>query len=99
MSNLRNDSIKTAQSKILVLGATGGGFRTLAAEYAAPFFKRPASETLHNSRLGGCHHMIDLDCNAQRTTPSDLLATHRRQRWRGLARFVETVAKSGLAPQ
>jgi hypothetical protein len=25
------------------------GFRTLAAEYAAPSFKRPASETLRNS--------------------------------------------------
>jgi hypothetical protein len=28
-----------------------GGFRTPAAEYAAPSLKRPASETLHNSRL------------------------------------------------
>src|SRR5712671_134551 len=27
-----------------------GGFRTPAAEYAAPSLKRPASETLHNRR-------------------------------------------------
>ena len=27
-----------------------GGFRTPAAEQAAPFLKRPASETLHNRR-------------------------------------------------
>jgi hypothetical protein len=29
-----------------------GGFRTPAAEYAAPSLKRPASETLHNRRHG-----------------------------------------------
>jgi hypothetical protein len=29
-----------------------GGFRTPAAEHAAPSLKRPASETLHNRRRG-----------------------------------------------
>src|SRR5258706_15677862 len=32
-----------------------GGFRTPAAEYAAPSLKRPASETLHTSRLMHCN--------------------------------------------
>src|SRR5258706_16443436 len=31
-----------------------GGFRTPAAEYAAPSLKRPASETLHIRRHGAC---------------------------------------------
>src|SRR5258708_8630636 len=32
-----------------------GGFRTPAAEYAAPSLKRPASETLHNIGSGQSH--------------------------------------------
>jgi hypothetical protein len=35
-------------------------------------------------------------CDAQRT---NRLIYSRRQRWRGLARFIRTVAKPGLAPQ
>src|SRR5712672_3129339 len=37
-----------------------GGFRTPAAEYAAPSLKRPASETLHRRR-----HRLDHDPSAQ----------------------------------
>jgi hypothetical protein len=44
-------------SRSLTRGFSLGGFRTPAAEYAAPSRQRPASETLHRSKRDGRPHI------------------------------------------